>query len=76
MHVQKDKRGQLGSHMEKCIFIGYPSDYKGQRPGALLSQNVLSLMKDTFLVSRTGLLSLSIVPTLPLQLLKMSTTLL
>ena len=22
VHVQKDKRGALGSHMEKCIFIG------------------------------------------------------
>jgi hypothetical protein len=27
--VQKDKRKKLESHMEKCIFIGYPSDYKG-----------------------------------------------
>ena len=31
VHIQKDKRdwGGLGSHMEKCIFIGYPHDYKG-----------------------------------------------
>jgi len=31
VHIQKDKRewGGLGSHMEKCIFIGYPPDYKG-----------------------------------------------
>jgi hypothetical protein len=31
VHIQRDKRdwGSLGSHMEKCIFIGYPSDYKG-----------------------------------------------
>lgn len=29
VHVQKDKRGALGSHMEKCIFIGYPVGYKG-----------------------------------------------
>ena len=31
VHIQKDKRewGSLGSHMEKCIFIGYPPDYKG-----------------------------------------------
>ena len=31
VHVQKDKRalGNLGSHMEKCVFIGYPSGYKG-----------------------------------------------
>jgi len=31
VHIQKDKRqwGALGSHMEKCIFIGYPPDYKG-----------------------------------------------
>ena len=28
--IQKDKRplGSLGSHMEKCIFIGYPQGYK------------------------------------------------
>ena len=31
VHIQRDKRdwGSLGSHMEKCIFIGYPPDYKG-----------------------------------------------
>lgn len=29
VHVQKDKQGQLGSHMEKCIFVGYPAGYKG-----------------------------------------------
>ena len=29
VHVQKDKRSKLGSHMEKCIFIGYPHGYKG-----------------------------------------------
>src|SRR6266702_3363115 len=29
--IQRDKRplGSLGSHMEKCIFIGYPQGYKG-----------------------------------------------
>ena len=30
VHVQKDKRSSsLGSHMEKCVFIGYPAGYKG-----------------------------------------------
>ena len=29
--VQKDKRKSLQPHMEKCIFIGYPSGYKGWR---------------------------------------------
>ncbi len=29
VHVQKDKRKGLGSHMEKCVFIGYPPGYKG-----------------------------------------------
>ena len=29
VHVQRDKRSSLGSHMEKCIFIGYPEGYKG-----------------------------------------------
>src|SRR5882762_1903532 len=29
VHVQKDKRRSLGSHMQKCVFIGYPSGYKG-----------------------------------------------
>ena len=28
VHVQKDKRTGIGSHMEKCIFIGYPDGYK------------------------------------------------
>ncbi len=27
--LQQDKQGELGSHMEKRIFIGYPPDYKG-----------------------------------------------
>jgi hypothetical protein len=27
--IQRDKRQKLGSHMEKCIFIGYPDGYKG-----------------------------------------------
>ena len=29
--IQRDKRplGSLGVHMEKCIFIGYPQEYKG-----------------------------------------------
>ena len=29
VHIQKDKREGLGSHMEKCVFIGYPQRYKG-----------------------------------------------
>jgi transposase InsO family protein len=29
VHIQKDKRAGLGSHMEKCAFIGYPQGYKG-----------------------------------------------
>ena len=31
VHVKKDKRSQLQSHTEKCIFIGYPVDYKAWR---------------------------------------------
>jgi hypothetical protein len=27
--IQKDKRQGLGSHMEKCVFVGYPQGYKG-----------------------------------------------
>ena len=27
--IQKDKRRSLQSHMEKCVFLGYPSGYKG-----------------------------------------------
>src|SRR4051812_37938444 len=29
VHIQRDKRGSLGSHMEKCVFVGYPPGYKG-----------------------------------------------
>jgi len=29
VHIQKDKQVGLGSHMEKCVFIGYPQGYKG-----------------------------------------------
>ncbi len=29
VHIQRDKRSKLDSHMEKCIFIGYPEGYKG-----------------------------------------------
>ena len=29
--IQKDKRKSLQSHMEKCIFVGYPVGYKGWR---------------------------------------------
>jgi hypothetical protein len=28
VHVKKDKRKQLQSHTQKCVFIGYPSNYK------------------------------------------------
>lgn len=28
VHIQRDKRTGIGSHMEKAIFIGYPSEYK------------------------------------------------
>src|SRR5437660_7975283 len=27
--IQKDKRHSLDSHVEKCVFIGYPEGYKG-----------------------------------------------
>ena len=29
VNVQRDKHPSLGSHMDKCIFIGYPDGYKG-----------------------------------------------
>jgi Reverse transcriptase (RNA-dependent DNA polymerase) len=29
VHIQKDKQTGIGSHMEKCIFVGYPQGYKG-----------------------------------------------
>ncbi len=29
VYVQKDKRRSLQPHMEKCVFVGYPSGYKG-----------------------------------------------
>ena len=29
VHIQKDQRSGLHSHYRKCIFLGYPPDYKG-----------------------------------------------
>ena len=29
IHVQKDLRNNLGSHTQKCIFVGYPTGIKG-----------------------------------------------
>lgn len=29
VHVKRDKRNSLGSHTLKCIFVGYPPEYKG-----------------------------------------------
>ena len=29
VHVQKDKRDASGIHIQKCIFVGYPTEYKG-----------------------------------------------
>jgi transposase InsO family protein len=29
VHVQRDKRSKLDWHMTKCVFIGYPDDFKG-----------------------------------------------
>lgn len=29
VHIQKDKRKGLAPHTEKCIFVGYPAQYKG-----------------------------------------------
>ena len=28
VHIKKDKRKQLQSHTQKCVFIGYPTQYK------------------------------------------------
>ena len=41
--VQKDKQplGSLGSHMEKCIFIGYPDGYKAWKFYCLESNKVI-----------------------------------
>ena len=29
VHIQKDKHNSLQPHAEKCVFIGYPTGYKG-----------------------------------------------
>ena len=29
MHIKKDQRTGLQAHTQKCIFIGYSSEYKG-----------------------------------------------
>ena len=55
MHMQKDKRTGIGSHMERAIFVGYSEGYKA---GAFTTLKVAnssslreqSLMRDTFLV--------------------------
>jgi len=41
VHVQKDKRLSLGLHMQKCVFIGYPSGYKGWKFYDLTSRQTL-----------------------------------
>ena len=58
IHVQKDKHAGIGSHMEKCVFIGYLDGYKGwmfynPTTSEVWSQSVLSLTRDTSLVSNT-----------------------
>jgi transposase InsO family protein len=41
--IQKDKRplGSLGSHMEKCVFIGYPQGYKAWKFYNPISRKVI-----------------------------------
>lgn len=29
VHCQKDQRAPLGAHAKRCVFLGYPVDYKG-----------------------------------------------
>jgi hypothetical protein len=29
VHIQQDKRNSLLPHVEKCVFINYPTGYKG-----------------------------------------------
>ena len=29
VHIQRDKRQGLSPHMEKCVFVGYPAQFKG-----------------------------------------------
>ena len=29
VHIKRDKRNSLEPHVEKCVFIGYPTGYKG-----------------------------------------------
>lgn len=56
VHIQKDKRAKLGSHMEKCIFIGYPIGYKGWKFYNPITKKVIIcerqiLMKDTLIMA-------------------------
>jgi transposase InsO family protein/predicted RNA binding protein YcfA (HicA-like mRNA interferase family) len=47
VHLQKDQRRQLAPHARRCIFIGYPPDYKGwvfwdpERGTAIVSDSVI-----------------------------------
>jgi len=50
--LAKDKRMSLGLHMQKCIFIGYPSGYEGWKFYDLTSRRTVTQktfpMFDTF----------------------------
>lgn len=48
VHVQKDKHGALGSHSEKCIFLGYPDGYKGWRFFNPLTKRVIIAERAVF----------------------------
>src|SRR5882724_3538704 len=64
VHVQKDNRTSLGSHMQKCVFIGYPSGYKGWKFYDLASRRTLISepisTRDTSRLARIPLPSLSL----------------
>jgi hypothetical protein len=48
VHVQKDKRTGIGAHMEKAIFIGYPTGFKGWKFWNPTTQKVIICQKAEF----------------------------
>ena len=45
VHVQKNKRSAFGSHLEKCVFIGYPDGYKAWKFYNVETKRIVSFQR-------------------------------